>query len=70
MGSNINKIVGANIRKYRLKRGMSQEVLGFEAGLHRAYIGHVERGERSLNMNKLEIIAKTLGIQINKLLER
>lgn len=48
---------------------MSQETLGFEANLHRAYIGHVERGERSLNMNKLEKIAKALNIKISKLLE-
>ena len=68
MGSNINKKVGENIRKYRLKRNMSQEELGFEADLHRAYIGHVERGERSLNMNKLEKIAKALRIPPSKLI--
>jgi len=69
MGSKVDKKVGENIRKLRLKRGMPQEMLGFEANLHRAYIGHVERGERSLNMNKLAKIAKALKTTPSKLLK-
>jgi transcriptional regulator with XRE-family HTH domain len=64
----INKKVGLNIRKYRQKKGWSQEQLAFEADLHRAYIGHIERGEKNIGLKNLEKIAKTLGINIKNLL--
>jgi transcriptional regulator with XRE-family HTH domain len=65
----INKKVGLNIRKYREKKGWTQEQLAFEANLHRAYIGHVERGEKNIGIKNLEKIAKTLGTSCAKLLK-
>ncbi|MCC6758697.1 MAG: helix-turn-helix transcriptional regulator [Candidatus Omnitrophica bacterium] len=65
----INKKVGDLIRKHRLKRGLSQEELAHEADLHRAYIGQIERGEKNIGVQNLEIIAKALNIKITKLLE-
>jgi transcriptional regulator with XRE-family HTH domain len=65
----INKKVGLNIRKYREKKNWTQEQLAFEADLHRAYIGHVERGEKNIGIRNLEKIAKTLGTSCAKLLE-
>ena len=65
----INKRVGLNIRKYRVKKGWSQEQLALEADLHRAYIGHVERGEKNIGLINLEKIAKALEIQLPKLLK-
>jgi transcriptional regulator with XRE-family HTH domain len=47
----INKRVGINIRKYREKKGWNQEQLAFEADLHRAYIGKIERGEKNIGSN-------------------
>jgi transcriptional regulator with XRE-family HTH domain len=64
----INKKVGLNIRKYREKKDWTQEQLAFEADLHRAYIGHVERGEKNIGIKNLEKIAKTLGISCATLL--
>ena len=64
----INKKVGLNIRKYREKKNWTQEQLAFEADLHRAYIGHVERGEKNIGIKNLEKIAKTLGTTCAKLL--
>jgi transcriptional regulator with XRE-family HTH domain len=64
----INKKVGQNIRKYRQKRGWSQEQLALEADLHRAYIGHIERGEKNIGLKNLEKIAKTLGVSLKNLL--
>jgi transcriptional regulator with XRE-family HTH domain len=61
--SEINKKVGLAIRKYREKKNWTQEELAFEAGLHRAYIGHVERGEKNIGLKNLEKIAKALGVQ-------
>lgn len=65
----INKRVGLNIRKYRQRKGWSQEELAFEADLHRAYIGHVERGEKNIGLINLEKIAKALGIGIESLIK-
>ncbi len=64
----INKKVGSNIRKYRVKKDWSQEQLAFEADLHRAYIGQIERGEKNIGLVNLEKIAKALDIGISKLL--
>jgi len=64
----INKRVGFNIRKYREKKGWSQEQLAFEADLHRAYIGQIERGEKNIGLINLQKIAEALRIQIQKLL--
>lgn len=64
----INKKVGLNIRKYREKKGWSQEHLALEADLHRAYIGHIERGEKNIGLINLARIATALSIKISKLL--
>lgn len=64
----INKKVGFNIRKYREKKGRSQEQLAFEADLHRAYIGHIERGEKNIGLINLEKIAKALNVALKNLI--
>ena len=64
----INKQVGLKIRKYREKKGWSQEELAFEADLHRAYIGHIERGEKNIGLQNLEKIAKAFGISPKELM--
>ena len=66
----INKKVGLNIRKYRQKKGWSQEQLAFEADLHRAYIGQIERGEKNIGLINLEKIAKALNIELDNLLKK
>ena len=64
----INKQVGDNIRIYRSKLAITQEKLAHEAGLHRAYIGQIERGEKNLGLINLEKIAIALKIRPSKLL--
>ena len=66
--SDIKKLVGSNIRKYREKKGWSQEQLALEADLHRAYIGHIERGEKGIGLVNLEKVANALSINIVKLI--
>ncbi len=61
--------VGKNIKKYRSKKGWTQEELAYNANLHRAYIGQIERGEKSIGIRNLEIIATALGIKIADLLK-
>lgn len=54
--------VGENLRRYRLERGLSQEVFAEKLGVHRTYMGGVERGERNLTLKSLESIAERLGL--------
>ena len=56
--------LGEYLRKVREKRGWSQEDLAYECGLHRTYIGSVERGEYNLTLLTLRRITDTLGISL------
>lgn len=59
-----------NLKKLRLEKGISQESLADLAGLHRTYIGSVERGERNISIDNMERIAQALGCAIADLLVR
>ncbi|UCI05162.1 helix-turn-helix domain-containing protein [Mesorhizobium sp. B1-1-8] len=54
------KIFGANVRRVRLKRGMTLETLATEAGLAYSYVGGIERGQRNPSLDVAERIAKVL----------
>ena len=69
MKSDINEEVGFNIRRIREERGLSQEELAALAGLHRAYVGQIERGEKNIGLKNLEKIAKALNVPIQVLLD-
>ena len=60
--------IGASIRKYRLQSDMSQENLSLSAGLHPAYIGRLERGEKCPTVDTLYRISEALEISIFELL--
>lgn len=64
----IKLAVGERIRALRMKKGLSQEELGFESGLHRNYIGGIERGERNVAVVNLARLAKALGVRPRDLL--
>ena len=68
MGS-ICERIGLNIRTIREKRGLSQESLAAIAGLHRAYIGQIERGEKNIGLQNLEKIANALNVDIRALVD-
>ena len=59
----ILKIIGSNIRHYRKALNISQEKLAKNAGLHRAYVGAVERGEKNISANNIAKTAKELGVE-------
>lgn len=65
----INEKLGQKIREKRMALGMSQEELANFAGLHRTYIGSVERGERNVSLQNIVAIAKALSISPSELLE-
>lgn len=60
-------LLGQNIKKYRYLKGVSQEQLAELSGLHRTYIGAVERGERNISVDNIEKICNALEIHIKEL---
>lgn len=58
---------GLRVRELRVARGISQEVLAQKSGLHRTYIGGIERGERNVSLENIQKIANGLNISIESL---
>ena len=57
-------IVGWNLRRLRVERGLSQERLAFAAGIDRAYVGRVERGSENVTIATLEAMALALSVPV------
>jgi len=64
----IHKIIAKNITRIRKEKGITQEALAYQAGLNRAYIGYIERGERKPTVETLDKIAKALKIPVSLIL--
>jgi transcriptional regulator with XRE-family HTH domain len=65
----LNEIFGLQVRRYRKKKGISQEELASISELHRTYIGAIERGERNVSLNNVEKIASSLDVAVIDLLQ-
>ncbi len=65
----VRRRVGLNVKRFRAERGLSQEELAFECGLHRTYVSGVERGVRNPTVVVLEKLAKALKVATSLLLE-
>jgi transcriptional regulator with XRE-family HTH domain len=59
----LQRAVGRNLRAFREERGLSQEAFAEIVGVHRTYMGAVERGERNLTLRSVERIAQRIGVQ-------
>ena len=57
------------LKTERLAKGISQEALAELAGLHRTYVGSVERGERNIAVDNMEALASALELDISALLK-
>ena len=62
------RVFASNVRTLRHTKGVSQEQLALTCGLHRTYIGSVERGERNVTLSTLEVLASALGVSVPQLL--
>ncbi|HPJ81975.1 MAG TPA: helix-turn-helix transcriptional regulator [Saccharofermentans sp.] len=60
---------GLRVKELRHSLGISQEELAEKAGVHRTYIGMIERGEKNITLKSLSKIAVALGINTSYLLE-
>jgi transcriptional regulator with XRE-family HTH domain len=60
---------GNKVRTERLKLGLSQEAFAEKAGVHRTYIGMIERAEKNITLENIEKIAKALNLSPKDLLE-
>ena len=70
MEGELQQILGRNLRAYRKAHNLSQEGFAEIMGVHRTYMGGLERGERNLTLRSLERIAMRISIDPVQLLER
>lgn len=71
MGYKKSKILiqfGENVRKERLAKNLSQEDLADLAGVHRTYVGMIERAEKNITLITIEKVAAALGLKPKDLL--
>jgi transcriptional regulator with XRE-family HTH domain len=59
----LQRTLGRNLRAYREAQGLSQEAFADLLGLHRTYMGGVERGERNLTLRSVERLASKIGVE-------
>ncbi len=57
---------GETVRNLRKGKGFSQEELAFQAGVHRTYIGMIERGEKNVTLNNIKKLADALGVSMSE----
>jgi transcriptional regulator with XRE-family HTH domain len=62
------KTFASNVRRVRLRLGLTQEELADRSGLHRTYVGSVERGERNISIDNMERLAGALDAEVEELL--
>jgi transcriptional regulator with XRE-family HTH domain len=63
------KALGDRVRGLRQKANLSQEALADACGLHRTYVGGVERGERNISLLNIVALSRALGVSPSSLLE-
>ncbi|MDP3749287.1 MAG: helix-turn-helix transcriptional regulator [Phenylobacterium sp.] len=64
----LRKVFGTKVRRIRKERGLSQEALADVAGLHRTFVGFVERAETNVSIDNIGRIADALGVSAASLL--
>ena len=70
MEGDLQHLVGRRVRRLREERGYSQEAFADLLGVHRTYMGAIERGERNLTLRTVERLAARLEVDAGELLAR
>ncbi len=65
---NGRQIFAANLRQLRQSKGLSQDQLAHLAGIHRTYVGAVERCEKNISIDSMERLARALDCSVRDLL--
>jgi transcriptional regulator with XRE-family HTH domain len=60
---------GQRLREIRKQKGYSQEGFADHAGVHRTYLGGLERGERNPTLTVMSKLARALGVSLSKLMQ-
>jgi transcriptional regulator with XRE-family HTH domain len=68
VGKEVLVSFGRQVADERRKLGLSQEALAARAGIHRTYVGAVERGERNISLLNIHKLADALGVEAGILL--
>lgn len=67
MNKTILEKFGQKVRDERLKQNLSQEELAAKAGVHRTYIGMIERAEKNITLSNIYKVAQALKVSISEL---
>jgi transcriptional regulator with XRE-family HTH domain len=62
------EILAANLRRLRTQQGLSQDQLAHLAGIHRTYVGAVERSEKNISIDSMEKLTRALKCSLDELL--
>ena len=69
MANSIARAFGQRVRSLRVKKGVSQEELADRCGVHRTYMGRIERGETNITLTNIHKVARGLGVLPASLLD-
>ncbi len=69
MAKRAREILAKRLRELRSEKGWSQDELAAQAGLHRAWIGAIERAERDMRIDNLDKLAAAFRIPVKELFE-
>lgn len=69
MSDDPREVFGQRVRLLREKANLSQEGLAALCGLHRNYVGGIERGERNVSLLNIVLLSRGLGVKVSYLLE-
>jgi transcriptional regulator with XRE-family HTH domain len=66
----LREVFARNLRRYRIAAGLSQEALAADADIDRTYVSALERSVYSASIDMIEKLAKVIGVEPSRLLER
>lgn len=64
----LRQVFARNVRLVRVNAGISQERMASEAGLDRAFVGTLERGQRNISIDNIAVLAKAIGVEAHDLM--